>query len=247
MEHGYVSEIFVSFQGEGAYAGEEHLFLRFAGCPLRCRYCDTPESLQRTRACTLHSSLGQATAELANPLRVEMLQALVCSVVERKPSVQRVAVTGGEPLVQWRFLSQVLPGLAELRPVLLETAGVHAEELTQVIEWVDVVSMDIKLPSNSGERPRWQEHEAFLRAASRRQVYVKVLVDEGTDEAEVEQAAQLVRRVAASTPVFLQPISSHEGELAVSAARLQRFFACARRHLETVRVMPQLHKLLGIP
>ena len=48
MRPGYLSEIFVSFQGEGAHVGYRHLFVRLAGCNLRCRYCDTPDSRERT-------------------------------------------------------------------------------------------------------------------------------------------------------------------------------------------------------
>jgi hypothetical protein len=33
-------EVFASIQGVGRYTGEAQVFLRLAGCPLRCRYCE---------------------------------------------------------------------------------------------------------------------------------------------------------------------------------------------------------------
>jgi 7-carboxy-7-deazaguanine synthase len=54
VKPGYLSEIFVSFQGEGAHVGRRHLFVRLAGCNIRCRYCDTPDSLDRTATYTIH-------------------------------------------------------------------------------------------------------------------------------------------------------------------------------------------------
>ena len=37
----YLSEIFSSIQGEGPYAGERHLFVRFSECHRDCIFCDT--------------------------------------------------------------------------------------------------------------------------------------------------------------------------------------------------------------
>ncbi len=64
---GYLSEIFVSFQGEGLHVGRRHLFLRLSGCHLRCRYCDTPGSLTRSDHFCVRSQAG-AMLEGRNPL-----------------------------------------------------------------------------------------------------------------------------------------------------------------------------------
>ena len=43
-----VMEVFCSIQGEGLWVGQPQTFLRLRGCPLRCRYCDTPGSWEWT-------------------------------------------------------------------------------------------------------------------------------------------------------------------------------------------------------
>ena len=69
-----VSEIFVSFQGEGVHAGRRQLFVRFGGCPLRCRYCDTPESLTPVPTCRILGADGgreeAAHAALRRAIRI---------------------------------------------------------------------------------------------------------------------------------------------------------------------------------
>jgi 7-carboxy-7-deazaguanine synthase len=71
-------EHFVSVNGEGRYQGYPVLFLRFVGCNLRCSYCDTSYSYEGGK-------------EMSIP---EVLDLVLAS------NVQRVTITGGEPLLQ---------------------------------------------------------------------------------------------------------------------------------------------------
>ncbi len=244
---GYLSEIFVSFQGEGAQVGERHLFVRFAGCNLRCRYCDTPYSLDRHPTWQAHDPATGKTSTLANPVSPEELLRLVAHFQNQDPSIQMMAVTGGEPLLQAKFLREVLIGRELDLPVLLETNGVLPQQLVAILPGVHVISMDIKLPSNSGERPFWDEHRAFLEIAKSRKCYVKVLVDRTTDPGEVEHAARIVSQVAPEVLLFLQPIVDAQGHVCADGETLVTLFLAARRQHEHVRVLPQVHKLLGIP
>src|SRR5215467_6749298 len=98
-----VSEIFVSFQGEGLHAGRRQLFVRFGGCPLRCRYCDTPESLVPVPECRVLGPDGER--RLANPLGLDSLADEVRALAAVSPALHAVAVTGGEPLAQVDFLA----------------------------------------------------------------------------------------------------------------------------------------------
>ena len=57
-----VKEIFLSIQGEGAYTGYPTLFVRFQGCNLRCKYCDTKDSIPPSGGRNL--TTGQIITEL---------------------------------------------------------------------------------------------------------------------------------------------------------------------------------------
>ncbi len=241
MTQGYLSEAFVSFQGEGLDVGRRHLFLRFAGCPLRCRYCDTPESLVRTPEFEVH---GGEEKRQSNPVSLDSLLESVRSLLALG-AVDGTSLTGGEPLVQAQFITELLRESVVPRPVLLETSGTLPERLAEVIDAVDKVSMDLKLPSNTGEPEYWQVHEEFLRIAAGR-VYVKILVDEQTDLAEVVRAGRLVAEVAPSTPVYLQPITSSAGRVAISPVALEAAYAALRARTSDVRVLPQTHRFLAI-
>ena len=112
-----------------------------------------------------------------------------------------------------------------------------------------IVSLDFKCPSNTGERARWDEHEACLAAAvaAGRDVYVKMPVDGATAAGEVEHGARLLARVAPAVPLFLTPLTEPETpRLTIDVHGLERLHAIASRHVADVRVLPQLHKVLGI-
>ncbi len=119
-----VSELFYSIQGESSYAGYPCLFIRLAGCNLRCSYCDARYTYEEA---------GQ-----------EMALAEVLAFVQASP-VPLVEITGGEPLLQ----ENVYPLLAALikddRLVLLETNG--SMDLARVPAPV-VIIMDIKCPGS---------------------------------------------------------------------------------------------------
>jgi organic radical activating enzyme len=241
VRRGYLSEIFASFQGEGLYAGRRHLFLRLSGCHLRCRYCDTPGSLQRSDCVRVHRPDGQVVVA-DNPLSAGDVLAHAKPLLDGG-HLDGVAVTGGEPLLQGEFVAEVLSDARWPRPRLLETSGTQPDKLAAVLPVIDIVSMDIKLASNTGERSFWEEHREFLALAGRK-AYVKILVDETTTVADVERAAQTVGRRA--TPVFLQPITDVSGRVSIGAAALERFFSVSKEHVDDLLVLPQTHKMLGI-
>jgi len=243
-----VSEVFVSFQGEGPHAGRRHLFVRFAGCPLRCRYCDTPDSLVPVETCRV---LGPDGAHrLPNPLDAATLTREVRGLAASAPPLHAMAITGGEPLSQADFLDAWLATAPLDVPVLLETAGILPGRLARVLPHVAIVSLDVKCPSNTGERARWDEHAACLDVAvgGGREVYVKMPVDAATAVDEVERGARLVAAAGSDVALFLTPLTEPAGTRpTIDTHELERFHAVASRHVRDVRVLPQLHKVLGIP
>ena len=191
MKPGYLSEIFASFQGEGAHVGRLHLFVRLAGCNIRCRYCDTPDSLERTATYAV-SAADDDIEVRGNPVDAEELSGLVGRLLASAAPIDAIALTGGEPLTQSEFLAAFLEAGRFTVPILLETNGLLPRRLRDVMAWVDIISMDIKLPSNSGEGAWWEAHAEFVEQARTKDLYVKVPVDEGTADAEVDRAARLL-------------------------------------------------------
>jgi 7-carboxy-7-deazaguanine synthase len=129
-----INEIFLSVQGETSSIGLPTIFVRAAGCPLRCTYCDTPYAL--------------TTADSV-PMTVDEVMARV-----RELKYKRVCYTGGEPLIQPKAEIQALFDqlAAEGYELSIETSGafpIKPFTLHDRQRWI----LDLKVPS-SGESGR---------------------------------------------------------------------------------------------
>jgi 7-carboxy-7-deazaguanine synthase len=238
-----IIEIFSSLQGEGPRIGERHLFVRFQDCELSCKFCDTPLSFVTNKFCRIETPpFSKRFKNVPNPISVLQLNELISEFSE-----QVLAVTGGEPLQKSAFLSEWLPTIRPRFKVLLETAGVHVHEFREIAVFVDVVAMDVKLPSSTGMHPWWREHEAFLKSTKGKEVYVKVVVTSETSIEDLQRARDLVASVDPSIPFILQPASAFGRFRATPAVeQVAAWQTLAQTSLVDVRVIPQLHKQLGV-
>jgi len=242
-----IAEIFSSIQGEGLRVGERHLFIRFCGCNLDCRYCDTRAARSVPTDCRIEKSSGSgAFVFRRNPLDVPQLMSVLADLLHRKELHDAVALTGGEPLLHAVFLRELLPQLRPLtRRVYLETNGTLPEELASIIEYVDTIAMDIKLPSCSGQPPQYETNRKFLNIAVAREVFVKLVICAATTEKELAEAARVVADVNSEVPLVLQPVTPVGDVAAPRPVQILRLHAVAKKILPNVRVIPQTHKITG--
>ncbi|WP_414516769.1 7-carboxy-7-deazaguanine synthase QueE [Nostoc sp. PCC 9305] len=249
-------EVFSAIQGEGLNVGTRQIFIRFALCDLRCQFCDSAHTWSAPTTCRIERSPGLRDFEIhSNPVPLPILIEWVEQ--QNLPCLHdSISLTGGEPLLHASFLTQFLPQVRAITglPIYLETGGHRPEQLAMIIPYLDSVGMDFKLPSVSGES-HWQEHSKFLQLCydSYLNVFVKIIVSQNTDPAELERSASLVAEVSPDIPVFLQPVTplavseqfSPVPVLAPSSDRVLMWQALMKGFVKHVRVIPQTHKMLN--
>lgn len=227
-----ISEIFSSIQGEGIFLGAKQVFVRFADCNLDCLFCD---------------ERGMPKAKEYSPIE---LMKEVRSMEESNGPHHSVSLTGGEPLLSWDFLRAFLKILRRGRILrsYLETNGTLPDELSRVIELVDIVAMDIKLPSSTADKPFWREHVEFLKIAYKKKVFVKVVVTTGTKKEDISRAIDIVKKLDKNIPFIIQPASLvRKDDEPVARERLFSFMEMGlKRDLGNVRIIPQMHKVIGV-
>ena len=107
-------EIFYSIQGEGMNIGVPCIFIRLSLCNLYCKWCDTAYTWNWTKTTFVHDldtvdsaykfDKKQAIISKTNDQIIELLKQYNC---------KHVVITGGEPLVQHKVLTNLLKTLKE--------------------------------------------------------------------------------------------------------------------------------------
>lgn len=243
-------EIFNSIQGEGLYVGERQTFVRFAGCNLSCQYCDSPEALTIPKEFKVELVPGKKNfKQYSNPASVQQLIEIIKTLDKPKGVTHSISLTGGEPLLQIDFLKEFLPIAKEevKLPIYLETNGVLPDHLNEVIENIDIIAFDLKLPSATGTAGYWKEHKKALEIAALTQVFVKIVFTRDSKPKEFDDAVNLIADIDEKIALVLQPVTPF-GPIKhrPNAEQVLAFQAIARRKLKNVRVIPQTHKALGV-
>ena len=201
-----VSEIFYSIQGEGFLAGTPSVFVRLAGCPLRCRWCDTKYTWDETTGdeCSIEKIL-EAVRQWPCPF---------------------VVITGGEPMVNPDMtVKSDLPKLTKAlnscgKHITIETAGIaFLPDLA-----CDLMSISPKLSNSTPADPKLAEiHEnsrldlaALSNLIGRYNYQLKFVVDSPEDLQQIEQTLKEIGNVD-TKKVMLMPQARTRDQLLAKA------------------------------
>lgn len=120
-----INEIYYTFSGEGKTKGLPVVIVRFAGCNLRCSYCDSKYAYEEGEELTFDE---------------------IVKKIDEYKNAYRVLLTGGEPLMSPYCFALVEHLAAENFSIILETNGSFPIE--KYFPYVDIVCMDVKCPSS---------------------------------------------------------------------------------------------------
>lgn len=223
--HLRVQEVFATIQGEGPFAGTPAIFLRLAGCNLRCTFCDTDFESGFNNLVT-HNEVARMIYDAMGENMIRL-----------------VVITGGEPLLQ--HLGPLLRELSNsgvVNHVQVETAGtVWDESITQALasRFLSLVCS----PKTGRVHPMidlYCKHWKYI--VKDREKYQDGIPIANTQHSEGAAPIKLHRPSGKGNTIYLQPCD--EG-----APETQRNVKAAiHRSLQFgYNLCLQQHKLVGLP
>jgi len=192
-----VLEIYQSKQGEGIWTGQPSVFVRFCGCPLRCRFCDSTYARHNVGENEDESGLGAYLAPEEIVGRVLLLD------------LPHIVLTGGEPM-----MSPKIVGLTKMLKefdyqITVETSGIFFQPVA-----CDLMSISPKLRNTlplDGDLAIIREHdrerskpEIVQQLMLRYNYQLKFVVDTKDDLDEIDEYLSYLHGIVPSR-ILLMP------------------------------------------
>lgn len=204
-----ISEIFFSIQGEGLHIGLPTIFARLFACDLRCSWCDTMYAVEGREF-------------------IDMTVEQVLTDIEQYPC-NRVCITGGEPLVQKKDVTELAEKLVEKGfEIVLETSG-HKEPPGIFFTDPCLISMDCKCPGSGMEKK--MDFSLFEKLRDKDQLKFVI-----KDEKDFDYAINVLSNIEVRSSVIFQPVYGNRLEWLTEKV--------LRYGTGNIRVLPQLHKII---
>ena len=239
MRNSYrINNIFYSLQGEGRNTGRAAAFVRFAGCNLRCPFCDTEfDSYREMTADEILQEIAQLSSfysplsSLRSPL----------SSLHSPLSSRFIVLTGGEPTLQVdeHFIDQLHQ---EGYEVAMESNGTRPAPRN--LDWLTVSPKVVDGGRSMVDRGSW-----MVDGEGKAPDEIKIVFEENTAEMLSSPASPLSSFLSPlsylpSPPLlYLQPCDT--GDSARNAFILQQCISYIKQHPQW-RLSLQTHKLIGI-
>lgn len=191
-----VAEIFgPTFQGEGPSAGRRCGFVRLGRCNLSCTWCDTPYTWDWERF-----DPKVETRDLSTAFILEKLDEM---------HIERVVITGGEPLLQQRRMTTLLKRCKERGFVVeIETNGTIVPS-SELLELVDQFNVSPKLANSGVVEDKRLVGQALLAFFQSGKSIFKFVVN---DHLELDEVHDVAERFDLG-PIWIMPQATTSDEL----------------------------------
>ena len=214
------------------------MFVRLAGCPFTCFYCDTLDALP------MDSGKEYALEE-------------ACKLIDKnlEKNTYKVNFTGGEPLVQTEGVLEMAKYVKSRNiPTYLESSCYDSEKFSKVLPFIDFIKIEFKTPeAKFVDANHYSKliHNALeclrISVDSKKITYIKIVVSEKTELGDFKELLDKIFDNVSKKDLAGFIIQPTYGIAEPSLEKLLKFYDLVFPFYNEVRIVPQLHKFIGAP
>ena len=232
-----VSEIFTSIEGEGIFVGKKTLFIRFSGCHLKCRWCDTKYALP---------------LDSGTDYQIDEIKDLI--IKELQPFTYKVNFTGGEPLLQ----TEAVIGLADFikkqtnLKTYIESSCFDSELFSKVLPYIDICKIEFKTDDSNVVEDEEYDNLLLneikcleLAVESNKATYIKIVVTNSTNLESFKNLVYNISKKIKPSDILGFIIQPSFGIDQPTVNKLLDTYDIVQPMFPEVRIIPQLHKEIG--
>ena len=232
-----VSEIFTSIEGEGIFVGKKTLFIRFSGCHLKCRWCDTKYALP---------------LDSGTEYQMDEIEDLI--IRELQPFTYKVNFTGGEPLLQTDAVIKLADFIKKQTNLktYIESSCFDSELFSKVLPYIDICKIEFKTDDS-----KVVENEVYdslllneikcleLAVESNKTTYIKIVVTNSTNLESFKNLVYNISKKIKPSDILGFIIQPSHGVDQPTVNKLLVTYDIVQPMFPEVRIIPQLHKEIG--
>jgi organic radical activating enzyme len=232
-----VSEIFTSIEGEGIFVGKKTLFIRFSGCHLKCRWCDTKYALP---------------LDSGTDYQIDEIKDLI--IKELQPFTYKVNFTGGEPLLQTEAVIELAHFVKKQTNVktYLESSCFDSELFSKVLPYIDICKIEFKTDDSKVVEDEEYDNLILneikcleLAVESNKATYIKIVVTNSTNLESFKNLVYNISEKIKPSDILGLIIQPSFGIDQPTVNKLLDTYDIVQPMFPEVRIIPQLHKEIG--
>ncbi len=231
-------ELFTSFEGEGIFYGTKTLFVRLAGCPFSCFYCDTPAALP---------------IDSGTEYNIDDASDLIAKSLEN--NTYKVNFTGGEPLLQFEAVAELAKQIQSKGiSTYLESSCYDSKKFSHVLPSFDLIKIEFKTKDSKfvDEKHFPNLLENTLNCLeqsinSKKTTFIKIVVTSKTKFDSFKEIIDEIFKIIKPDDLSGFIIQPESDSAQPDYTQLLKFYDIIYPKFKEVRIVPQLHKFVGAP
>lgn len=223
----FINDIYHSFEGEGIFVGIPQIFIRFQGCAIGCKNCDT-----------------KYTWEFKEESKIdfEKVKQKIITLLE-KYNINRISITGGDPLhiKNRQGIQKIIKTFKSKATISIEASGNCI--VPSIFDSVDFINFDYKTPS-TGVKTNINHLKEIIQNYNKKSQIKSVVENEQDFIFLVNEKKKITSFTRKKFKWIITPAYNEKDTLSKVTAHTRKIINWNFEYKSNFTIIPQQHKII---